>query len=194
MVNLWEMRGWDHWAEVLDAAVHARVGPGADARRWWKEATTFRSGGFDRILEPAPFSPTRAELVERGVRGMACLQEIATVRPGTAERYLDALASRWLAAAARRGSPSSGAWRTTMRDTEAVVLWCLPSFADLTRHLGTLGADRATRDWLERAREWRVDYRETLLVPSVWCVTHPDWRERAASAARPRRRRAAPPR
>ena len=71
-----------------------------------------------------------------------------------------------------------------MRDTEAVVLWCLPTFGDFTRHLGTLGADRATRAWLERAREWRVDYRETLLVPSVWCVTHPDWRETVPPRAR----------
>src|SRR5262249_47544716 len=155
--------------------------------RWWKEATKYRSGGFDRILEPAPFSPTRANLIERGVRGMACLQEIATVRPGTAERYLDALASGWLPVAAGRGLTLVGAWRPGMGDTEAVVLWCLPSFADLTRHLGTLGADRSACDWLERAREWRLDYRETLLVPSIWCVTPPDWREAAPRRRTPRR-------
>jgi hypothetical protein len=74
-----------------------------------------------------------------------------------------------------------------MRDTEAVVLWSLPSFADLTRYLATLGADRASRAWRERAREWRVDYRETLLVPSVWCVTHPDWGEGPPRAQRRRR-------
>jgi hypothetical protein len=112
------------------------------------------------------------------VSGLACLQEIATVKPGTAERYLDGLATEWLDVAARRGLTLMGAWRTAMRDTEAVVLWSLPTFAALTRHLGTLHEDAATRDWLEQAREWRVDYRETLLVPSVWCVTHPDWSEK----------------
>jgi hypothetical protein len=185
VVTLWEMRGWDHWAEILARQYPRASGQQQKLSRWWTEATNYRSGGLDRILEPAPFSPTRAELVARGVRGMACLQEIATVKPGTADRYLDALASRWVDVAAGRGLTLLGAWRTSMRDTEAVVLWCLPSFADLTRHLGTLGADRTTRDWLERAREWRLDYRETLLVPSVWCVTHPDWREAA-----PRRRSA----
>jgi hypothetical protein len=192
VVNLWEMRGWDHWAEILARQYTRTSGQEKKLGRWWKEATKFRSGGFDRILEPAPFSPTRAELIARGVRGMACLQEIATLRPGTAERYLDALASRWVDLAAGRGLRLVGAWRTSMRDTEAVVLWCLPAFTDLTRHLGTLGADPATRDWLERAREWRVDYRETLLVPSVWCVTHPDWREpppRAPRRPAARRRR-----
>src|SRR5262249_19306342 len=156
-------------------------------RKWWAKATTYRSGGFDRILEPAPFSPTRAALIERGVRGLVSLQEIATVKPGTAERYLDALATRWLDVATDRGLSLVGAWRTPMRDSAAVVLWSLPTSAALTRHLGTLGRDAATRDWLERAREWRVDYRETFLVPSVWCVTHPDWAE-AVPRRRPARR------
>ena len=183
VVNLWEMQSWDHWAEILARQYTRTSGQEKKLSKWWKEATTYRSGGFDRILEPAPFSPTRAELVARGVRGMACLQEIATVKTGTAEQYLDAVATRWVEHAARRGLTLMGAWRTTMRDTEAVVLWSLPSFAALTGHLGTLEADPAVRSWRERARAWRVDYRETLLVPSIWCVTHPDWTE----SARPRR-------
>src|SRR5437763_3485 len=36
-----------------------------------------------------------------------------------------------------------------------------------------------TRDWAEAARAWRTDFRETLLVPSRWCVMHPDWRPSA---------------
>jgi hypothetical protein len=187
VVNLWEMRGWDHWSEILERQYTRASGQEPTLRKWWTEATRYRSGGFDRILEPAPFSPTRAELIERGVRGAACLQEIATVKPGTAEQYLDALATRWLAAAARRGLSLVGAWRTAMRDTEAVVLWSLPTFAALTGHLGTLHDDRAARAWLGRAREWRVDYRETLLVPSVWCVMHPDWSEQGARRRAKRR-------
>jgi hypothetical protein len=120
---------------------------------------------------------------------MACVQEIATLKPGTAEQYLDALASHWLAIAARRGLRLVGAYRTAMRDTEAVVLWCLPSFAALTGHLGTLAADPAARSWQERAGAWRVGYRETLLVPSIWCVTHPDWREPVRPRPSPSRRR-----
>src|SRR4029453_2907742 len=180
-VNLWEMRGWDHWAEILARQYTRASGQEKKLGRWWKEATKYRSGGFDRILEPAPFSPTRAELIERGVRGIACLQEVATVRPGTAEPYLDALGSRWLPVAAARGFTLMGAWRTAMRDTEAVVLWCLPSFADLTRHLGPLGADPSTRDWLERAREWRARYPGGLLGGSQ-CGGPPPPRGRGAPA------------
>ena len=34
---------------------------------------------------------------------------------------------------------------------------------------------RFTREWAAEARRWRTDYRETLLIPSVWCVMHPEW-------------------
>ncbi|HEV7730931.1 MAG TPA: NIPSNAP family containing protein [Candidatus Binatia bacterium] len=184
VVNLWEMRGWDHWAEILEKQYTRASGQEPKLATWWKEATKYRSGGFDRILEPAPWSPTRQELVDAGVRGMACLQEIATVRPGTAEDYLEAVAKHWRATAAKRGLTLLGAWRTTMRDTEAVLLWSLPGFAELTQHLGGVERSREGRRWQERARTWRIDYRETLLVPSVWCITHPDWQPASRRARR----------
>ncbi len=188
VVNLWEMHGWDHWAEILERQYTRASGQDPKLKTWWTAATEFRRGGFDRILEPAPFSPTRQELVDGGVRGGACLQEIATVRSGTADQYLDAVATHWRARAARRGLALVGAYRTTMRDTEVVLLWCLPDFAALTCHLGdpTLAAE--ARTWAERAREWRTDYRETLLVPSPWCVTHHDWGAHAARRRTPAKR------
>jgi hypothetical protein len=193
VVNLWEMRGWDAWAELLEYQ-YARQQPG-ELKTWWNKALAWRSGGFDRILEPAPFSPTRDELVARGPKGLAFIQEIATVRPGTAEAYLDAVASRWLPVAAGRGMTLAGAWRTAMRDTEAVLLWCFPAYRDYTNHLKTYWADRETLTWAETARTWRTDYRETLLVPSAWNVMHPRWTEpvgRAAPRPAPRRRVAKP--
>jgi len=186
VVNLWEMRGWDHWAEILERQYTRASGQEPKLKRWWTEATKYRSGGFDRILEPAPWSPERQDLVDRKVRGRAVLQEIATVKPGRADRYLDAVQARWRPIARDRGLTLLGAYRTAMRDTEAVLLWSLPDFATFTRHLATVERDRTVRRWHEHARTWRLDYRETLLVPSVWCVTHPDWRE--APPQRPRRR------
>jgi hypothetical protein len=189
VVNLWEMAGWEGWADLLEYQYAPRAGQPPALRRWWTEATKFRSGGFDRILEPAPWCPTRRELIDGKVSGRACLQEIATVRPGTADAYLEAVASRWLPVAARRGLTLVGAYRTAMRDTEAVLLWCLPMLRDLTRHLQDVATAPETRTWLESARTWRVDYCETLLVPSVWCVVHPQWRERPTARAARRRGR-----
>jgi len=174
VINLWEMRGWDHWAEILERQYTRASGQEPKLKKWWAEATKYRSGGFDRILEPAPWSPTREELVDRKVQGRAVIQEIATVKTGRADKYLDAVGARWRAIAADRGLTVLGAYRTAMRDTEAVLLWSVPDFETYTRHLATWSTDRAVRRWAEYARAWRVDYRETLLVPSVWCVTHPE--------------------
>jgi hypothetical protein len=183
VVNLWEMRGWDHWADILEYQYGQRTGaqpPGL--RRWWTEAAKLRSGGFDRILEPVPWSPTRDELIARNVRGRAFVQEIATVRPGTARQYLDAVAAERLPLAERSGLALVGAWQTTMRDTEAMLLWGFATLRDYSRHLSQVGSDGEMRRWAARAREWRTDYRETLLVPSRWCVVHPDWEPPRQSA------------
>lgn len=185
VVNLWEMRGWDHWADVLEYQYVAGSRRPAELQRWWTAALRFRSGGTDRLLEPAPFSPTCTELIDRGVRVRACLQEIATVAPGRAEAYLDAVARRWAPLAAQRGLALYGAWRTAMRDTEAVLLWGAADFATLTRLLGARATDPEARAWAEAARTWRLDHRETLLVANRWCVGHPGWKApRRARAAR----------
>ena len=177
VVNLWEIGGWDDWARSLEKQYTRSSGQAPALKRWWTDATAFRSGGFDRILEAAPFSPTRAEVLERGVRGLACLQEIATTLPGRAEDYLEEVERHWRKPASRRGLVLLGAYTTAMRDDEAVLLWCLPGFADFTRHLSDFRTSAATRRWAERARRLRVSYRETLLVPSPWCVVHPDFRD-----------------
>ncbi len=176
VVNLWEMDAFDGWAEILAYQYAPRKGQPPGLRKWWTEATRYRSGGFDRILEPAPWSPTRDELVARGVRGRAFIQEIATCRPGAVDEYLDAVARERVPVAGEQALALAGAWRTAMRDTEAVLLWCLPALADFTRHLHDRRTAPAEREWTERARAWRLDYRETLLIPSIWCVMHPDWK------------------
>ena len=188
VVNLWEMRDWDHWTEILERQYTKTSGQEPKLKRWWAKATEYRSGGFDRILEPAPFSPTRRQLIDGGVKGRALVQEIATVKAGRVDRYLDAVASRWRPLAKQRGMTLVGAYRTAMRDTEAVLLWSLPDFRTYTKHLASVATDRIVRRWHEQARTWRVDYRETLLVPSAWCVTHPDWRETSRSVGRRRSR------
>src|SRR2546426_228997 len=83
------------------------------------------------------------------------------LRAGAVDDYLDAVATHWQPVAEGLGLRLIGAYRTAMRDTEAVILWSVPTFADFTRHLA--GA-RETREWTDEARAWRTDYRETLLV------------------------------
>jgi hypothetical protein len=173
VVNLWEMAGWDAWAEALERQYTRTAEQTPELAAWWAEAARHRRGGFDRILVPAAWSPTRQELIDDGVRGAACLQEIAVVRPGREQRYLDAVRRHWMPAATRRGLRLVGAFATAMREGETVLLWCAPTFATVTRHLSSMGRDGESRQWLSRARAWRLAWQETLLVASPWCVTHP---------------------
>ncbi len=184
VVNLWEMDGYDHWAAILERQ-YAGEGQPPALRAWWTRALAWRSGGHDRILEAAPFSPTRQDLIDRDVRGRACIQEIAAVVPGRVEHYLEAVAREWLPVAARRRLELIGAYRVAMRDGEAVLLWSLPTLRDYTNHLKDFWSAAETRAWAERAREWRTGYRETLLIPSRWCVTHPDRDADVVRRARP---------
>ena len=186
VVNLWEMAGWDHWAEIL-AQQYAGVGQPRMLKTWWNKALAYRSGGVDRILQPADYSPTCRELIAAGVKGRACLQEIATVRSGEGPVYLDAVRHRWLPRAAKRGLTLIGAYQTTMRDTEVVLLWSLPTLRHFTDYLKDAAVAPDVVRWTDTAREWRTDYRETLLVPSQWCVTHPDWRPPAGFSPKPTR-------
>jgi hypothetical protein len=176
VINLWEMRDWNHWAEILQRQYTRASGQEPELKQWWTEATQWRSGGFDRVLVPAPFSPTRAEITDRGIRGAGCLQEIATVKPGTAERFLAAVGKGWRRAMEKRGLALLGAYATAMRETEVVLLWNVPTFTHFTDYLRDADG-KAARAWRKTARAWRVDHRETFLVPSPWCVHHPDWRD-----------------
>jgi hypothetical protein len=188
VVNLWEMRDWAHWAEILARQYTRASGQERSLATWWAEAARHRSGGFDRILVPAAFSPTRAELVASDVRGVGCVQEIATIAPGRAADYLAAVGRRRRRAMARRGLALLGAFATAMRDTEVVLLWNVPSWEAFTAYLGDVEPSRQGHAWHAAARRWRRDYRETLLVASPWCVQHPDWRELPRRSLPPRRR------
>jgi hypothetical protein len=189
VVNLWEMEGWEHWAAILARQYTRASGQERSLKTWWAEAARHRSGGFDRILVPAAFSPTRAELVADGIRGVGCVQEIATLEPGTADDYLAAVDRRRRGMMQRRGLALLGAFHTAMRDTEAVLLWNVPTWAHFTAHLAAAETSRGERAWHATARRWRVEYRETLLVASPWCVQHEDWTD-GSRRSLPRTRRA----
>src|SRR5262249_38212243 len=44
VINLWEMEGYDHWAEILERQYSGEGQPPA-LRRWWTRALAWRSGG-----------------------------------------------------------------------------------------------------------------------------------------------------
>jgi hypothetical protein len=64
VINLWEMRGWDHWTRR--AAIHAS-GQEPKLKKWWAEATKYR-----QRLRPDPragaVEPDARQMIERRVQ------------------------------------------------------------------------------------------------------------------------------
>src|SRR4029453_7288219 len=94
----------------------------------WGKSPPFRSGGFARIVVPAPWTRTIAELCAAGVRGDVYAHELVTVAPGAAadllERARDASELH-----ARHGWELAGAFTTAMgNDDEALLLWAIPTW------------------------------------------------------------------
>ncbi len=165
VINLWEEDGFAGLARSFE---HELSHPGLQdpsLRAWWRQAEPLRRGGFDRILLPAAYSPTVADLLARGVRGAVYTQEIVSVEPGAGEGLLEDFREHALPALEGLGAALVGAFRNALvRDSECVLLCALPSFAAW----GELEEGRrrpgALRDRLERGYRRARDFRRTLLV------------------------------
>lgn len=128
-VNLWEHTSWSGLAASF---AHEAVGAGAQdpaLARWWAEAANFRSGGYDRIVVPAPWMAGIEELCARGTRGEAYAHEIVTVEPGRASEVLEQ-ARDAADLHGRHGWELIGAFTTAMRnEDEAILIWAIASWA-----------------------------------------------------------------
>src|ERR1700704_4805026 len=129
VVNMWELDGWDALARNFEHEFAAGRTQDPSLAEWWSVAAELRRGGFDRIVIPEPWSPTIEELTAAGVRGAVYAHEIVRVPIGTVRSFLDTLAEVGVPALQAFGLRCVGAFRVAMMsDTEAIVVWALPSW------------------------------------------------------------------
>jgi hypothetical protein len=172
VVNVWEMDGWEHWAETLERQ-HFPEKKDAALAPWWAQATQWRSGGFDRILEPASYSPTRDELHTRNLRAWVCVHTIVRTAPGKCDEYLAAVGDTLRPLLEGRGLTLMGAYATPMRSDEAVLIWAATDFRALCDVYAGRKDDPAFQHWQARATPLRKKFETMWLVPSVHCFFHP---------------------
>lgn len=174
VVNLWEMDGWEQWAETLERQfLPAKKDPALAP--WWAKATEWRSGGFDRIMEPAPYSPTRDTLRTGGLRAWVCVHTLVQLYPGMGEAYLTAVGDTLRPLLEARGLALMGAYRVPMRTDEAVLLWAAPDFRHLCRLYAGRRDDDDLRRWGVRIQTLRQAAETMWLVPSADCFFHPEY-------------------
>ena len=180
VVNLWEMDSWEQWADTLErqflpARKDASLAP------WWAKATEWRSGGFDRILEPTAYSPTVDALRRRDLKAWVCVHTIAQLLPGRRDAYLTAVGDTLVPVLESRGLALMGAYAVPMRSDEAIVLFAAPNFRMLCGLYAERHRDAQLRQWSVRVRAWRQAAEMMWLVPSADCFFHPQF---SADAAR----------
>jgi len=166
VINIWEEDGFAGLARSFEHELSHPDLQDPSLRAWWRQAAPLRRGGFDRILLPAPWSPTVEELLARGVRGAVYTQEIVAVEPGLAEAMLEDFREHALPALREAaGAALVGAFRNALvADSECVLLCALPSFAAWGELEEARRRPGAIRDGLARGYRRARDYRRTLLV------------------------------
>lgn len=172
VVNLWEMDSWQHWAETLERQfLPEKKDP--ELAPWWAKATQWRSGGFDRILEPSAYSPTCAELRTRHLKAWVCVHTLVRLLPGRREEYLTAVGKVLRPLLEMRGLTLMGAYSVPMRSDEALILWAAPDFRALCALYENRGHDAGLQEWTASAGKLRKKVETMWLVPSTHCFFHP---------------------
>ncbi len=168
--NLWEEHGWQGLAASFDGEA---VGAGAQdpvLAKWWARAADFRRGGFDRLVEPAPWTRSIDELVAAGVRGACYAHEIVKVRPGANWEHLERVRAHAAPAYQRFGWELIGAFCTAMvNEDEAILLWSIPSWSAWADAERSAREDEGLVAWAGRCREDVVSRHRILLVDSPLC-------------------------
>ncbi|MFG3442825.1 hypothetical protein ACGF0J_36755 [Nonomuraea sp. NPDC047897] len=167
VVTLWECHGgWDGgWRQMMD------IYRGVDDRLFLSDIDDLRFSAFSRPLGAVRGTPAPAEVAPAEFY----VFESATVRPGAAPGYLEAVRAERAPVLAEHGHRLAGLYEVLYCDTEAVTLWAV----SLDDHLAArrardaaLGLDDEVRPdgrllaWDDRARDFLAGpWRETLLAP-----------------------------
>lgn len=129
VINIWEENGFDGMAASFSHEFSHATLQDPKLAKWWAQATGYRSGGYDRLLVPAPWMPTIGEHTARGVTGAVHAHVQVALTPGTAPAYLDAVQANAARLSERFGWLLTGAWSTAMVDErECILLWTIPSW------------------------------------------------------------------
>ncbi|HEY3736973.1 MAG TPA: hypothetical protein VGL26_05980 [Jatrophihabitans sp.] len=163
VVNMWEEDGFDGMASSFGIETgHASL-QDPKLAKWWAKAATFRSGGVDRLMVPAPWTRTIEELVADGVRGEVYAHEFVTVAPGAAADFLELVRAKAVDAYARYNIVLAGAFRTALiDDSECLLLWAIPTWQDWA-DLEKAHYSGALDDWKNARGAMTRTFQRTLL-------------------------------
>jgi hypothetical protein len=165
VVNLWELDGWDGLVANFEHEFAGGRDQDPSLAEWWAVAADLRRGGLDRIVVPAPWSPSIEQLCADEVRGQVYAHEIVSVAPGQAGEYLNEVAHDGIDVYAGYGFSVVGAFSTAMRvDNEAILIWAIPDFGAWADFEAGGTADQVLLDWKDSIGRFGAFIERTLMV------------------------------
>ncbi|MFZ6005638.1 MAG: NIPSNAP family containing protein [Actinomycetota bacterium] len=164
-VNMWEEEGW---SGLADSFAREAVGAGAQdpkLERWWAAAAGMRRGGFDRLMVPAPWTPTIEQHCAAGMTGEVYAHELVRVRPGSATELLERAREQGEPLLVRHGWQLAGAFTTAMvDDDEALLLWAIPTWQQWADAEVAHRTDGDLLEWRAGLRDIVTAWHRILLV------------------------------
>jgi hypothetical protein len=165
VVNIWEEDGFSGLAESFR---HEFNHPGLQdpaLAEWWARAASFRSGGFDRVLVPAPWTRTIEQLCADGVSGEVYAHELIRVHSGQAWDMVSLVGEHGVPVLEKFGWVLAGAWVTAMAaEREVLLLWAVPAWEAWAEFEDAQRTDAPVRRWNAQLREAGADWDRFLMV------------------------------
>ena len=165
VLNMWEEDGFDGLATPFRHEFNHATLQDPKLAKWWAEAASYRHSGFDRLLVPAPWTRTIEELCADAVRGEVYAHEQFTLGQGGARDFLEYVADTAVPLYEEHGWILAGAWETAMRnESEAFLLWAIPSWDQWASFEQAERADTALRRWRQASYERTTGCHRFLVV------------------------------
>ncbi len=170
VVNLWEEDGLDGMATSFRYEFNHAGLQDPKLAKWWATAASFRSGGRDRLLAPAPWTGRAAELCADKVTGETYAHEWIRVPPGKSAGYLEIVRQEAVPVYEEFGWELAGAWETLMiDDSECFLLWAIPTWEQWAEFEKARRTHGRLTTWRSRALDETTSMQRFLLVDSPLC-------------------------
>jgi len=151
---LWEVDDWatlDRIQEFHDKDPLAKV--------WEREAVDYRTDWVGKVLEPASFSPTLAQIKEGDYKSTIYLHTLARVVPGKVDEYIDAIGKELMPMARGWGMKLVGCYHAvagTASSGEVINIWTAGNIhGDWVKIREASLNDPTYKDWEAKAGKWR---------------------------------------
>lgn len=174
-INLWELQGWADAAKHFSIEVSHPSMQDPKLKVWWDEAQKYRSGGYDRMMIPAGYSPTIAQMcANKKITGSQVFyHERISIAPGQAKSYLSMLEQEWLPVANSLGLTLVAAMRTAMRnESECIIVWALRTWEDWGKLEEAYEHDPRVAVWRRRTQGLALDWTNHLMVSAPLSPTN----------------------